>query len=642
LSFFSNLKIVYKTASIFTALILLSLVTAYVNFSSLAKQHATSAMTEHTHAVISRLNAIVSSMVDQETGIRGYLISADDAFLAPQKAGAAAYRSNIEAVRSLTADNPVQQERLARLDAAARTWTAEIVDQEIALMSNPDTRRKALEKEASGAGKQHMDVIRAVVGEMIDTENALLEARTADAAAAASTATFFNLAGAAAAVTVALVGLLLIHGAVVRPIRRLNGAMGALADGDADSAIPHTDRRDEVGEMAQAVEVFRQAALRNRELEAEADAARARAEEERVRLTAKAEAEAQARLDQATAGLAGGLKRLAAGDLAFELTDPFAPDFEALRHDLNNAVRQLGSTLSAVSGATAAIDGGSQEISRGANDLSKRTEQQAASLEETAAALDQITANVASAAARVKEARSVAVEANDGATRSGGVVSQAVQAMEKIEASAQQISSIIGVIDEIAFQTNLLALNAGVEAARAGDAGKGFAVVAQEVRELAQRSAHAAKEIKDLIRKSSEEVGAGVELVRETGQALGTIGGLIRTMNEHMEMIATASQEQATALAEVNTAVNQMDQVTQQNAAMVEETSAAGATLSHEASSLRALVAQFRLADTGAAPLREMATRMAAPALRQVASRTPLKKAVGQSHHAAGGDWQEF
>ncbi|MCV3764691.1 methyl-accepting chemotaxis protein [Rhizobium sp. TRM95796] len=642
MSSFSNLKIVYKTASIFTALILLCLATAYVNFTSSAQQQATSAMTEHTHAVIARLNAIVSAMVDQETGMRGYLISADEAFLAPQKAGAAAYRANFDAVKSMTADNPSQQQRLDRLDQAARTWGTQVVDQEIALMSDPATRQTALEKEASGAGKQHMDTIRAVVSEMINAEDALLDARTADAAEAARMANIVNVLGAAAAAILALVGLLLVQSAVVRPIRRLNHAMGALARGDADSAIPHADRRDEVGEMAQAVEVFRQAALRNRQLEADAQAARARAEQERLALTAKAEAEAQARLDQATAGLAGGLKRLADGDLAFELVEPFSPDFEALRHDLNNAVRQLGSTLSAVSGATAAIDSGSQEISRGANDLSKRTEQQAASLEQTAAALDEITANVASATARVNEARHVAVEANEGATRSGGVVSQAVTAMEKIESSAQQISSIIGVIDEIAFQTNLLALNAGVEAARAGDAGKGFAVVAQEVRELAQRSAHAAKEIKELIRKSSAEVGAGVELVRETGQALGTIGGLIRTMNEHMEMIATASQEQATALAEVNTAVNQMDQVTQQNAAMVEETSAAGAQLSHEATSLRALVAQFRLSENHGSTLRDMAARMSGGAARHPGARAPLKQAVGQSHHAAGGDWQEF
>lgn len=193
------------------------------------------------------------------------------------------------------------------------------------------------------------------------------------------------------------------------------------------------------------------------------------------------------------------------------------------------------------------------------DDLSKRTEQQAASLEETAAALDEITANVSNASKRADEARTVAIDANNSAAHSGAVVANAVKAMQRIEESSRQISNIIGVIDEIAFQTNLLALNAGVEAARAGDAGKGFAVVAREVRELAQRSAKAAKEIKDLIRNSSTEVESGVKLVRDTGEALKTIEQYVVTINQHMDAIATSSREQSLGLAEVNTAVNQMD-----------------------------------------------------------------------------------
>ena len=242
-----------------------------------------------------------------------------------------------------------------------------------------------------------------------------------------------------------------------------------------------------------------------------------------MRLAAEAEAAAQARLSEATAGLAAGLRRLAAGDLAFELTDPFAPDFEALRHDLNGAVAQLRNTLRTVAHSTTSIDTGSREISQSAEDLSRRTEQQAASLEETAAALDQITVNVSNSSKRADEARTISIEANRSAAHSGRVVADAVNAMQRIETSSTKISNIIGVIDEIAFQTNLLALNAGVEAARAGEAGRGFAVVAQEVRELAQRSATAAKEIKDLISNSTSEVESGVKLVRDTGEALKTI-----------------------------------------------------------------------------------------------------------------------
>ena len=384
-------------------------------------------------------------------------------------------------------------------------------------------------------------------------------------------------------------------GGVARPIQGITNSMTDLAAGDVDTAVPYAGRRDEIGEMAGAVEVFRQAALENRRLEADGKEQRARAKAEKIRVAEEAEAAARERLLQATSGLASGLKRLAAGDLSFQLNEPFAPDFEALRHDLNAAVSQLGETLSAVTHSAGSIDNGTREISTSADDLSKRTEQQAASLEETAAALDQITVNVSNASKRAEEARTVAIQANTSAARSGTVVANAVDAMEKIEQSSSQISSIIGVIDEIAFQTNLLALNAGVEAARAGDAGKGFAVVAQEVRELAQRSAKAAKEIKDLIRNSSAEVEGGVKLVRETGDALKTIEQYVITINQHMDAIATSSREQSVGLAEVNTAVNQMDQVTQQNAAMVEETNAASATLAMESNRLRELISQFQL-----------------------------------------------
>jgi methyl-accepting chemotaxis protein len=319
-----------------------------------------------------------------------------------------------------------------------------------------------------------------------------------------------------------------------------------------------------------------------------------------------------------------------------------------LRQDFNRSIQQLGDTLSAISSGISAIDDGTREISAGANDLSKRTEQQAASLEETAAALDEITANVANSSKRTDEARTAATEANLSAAKSAEVVSHAEEAMQRIEASSQQISSIIGVIDEIAFQTNLLALNAGVEAARAGEAGKGFAVVAQEVRELAQRSAQAAKEIKGHIQKSSAEVDSGVKLVRETGIALKTIGEQIVGINRHMESIAISAKEQSTGLAEVNTAVNSMDQTTQQNAAMVEQSTAASATLAMEAAKLREHVSQFKLrgAAVQTAALRQVARTMAEPVrhatpARHVAAQKKVVAAIGNTA-VAHDSWEEF
>ncbi len=410
----------------------------------------------------------------------------------------------------------------------------------------------------------------------------------------ASAVTFVYAIIAAIATLIAISTLYALRG-IARPIGVITRSMINLAEGDTDKTIPYADRADEIGSMAGAVEIFRQAALSNKRLELEAEEARRQAEADRQRLTAEAETAAQRRLQQATSGLAGGLKRLAAGDLSFQLTEPFAPDFESLRHDLNTAVSQLQETLVSVAHAADLIDNGSREVSHSADDLARRTEQQAASLEETAAALDEITVNVSNSTRRTDEARSVAAKANASASQSGAVVASAVHAMGRIEQSSNQISNIIGVIDEIAFQTNLLALNAGVEAARAGEAGRGFAVVAQEVRELAQRSAKAAKEIKDLIRNSTAEVENGVKLVSETGEALKTIEDYVVVINQHMDAIATSAREQSTGLAEVNTAVNRMDHVTQQNAAMVEETNAAGATLANESVNLRALISHFTL-----------------------------------------------
>ncbi|RKD35945.1 methyl-accepting chemotaxis protein [Rhizobium sp. WW_1] len=335
------------------------------------------------------------------------------------------------------------------------------------------------------------------------------------------------------------------------------------------------------------------------------------------------------------------LSKLAAGNLDFSLDHSFAADFEALRVNMNEALGQLGSTLVAVSRSSEMIDGGAREISESSSDLSRRTEQQAAALEETAAALDQITANVVNASRRAEEARQATEAADASANHSGQIVADAVAAMARIEQSSNQISSIIGVIDEIAFQTNLLALNAGVEAARAGEAGKGFAVVAQEVRELAQRSAKAAKEIKELIRSSSEEVRSGVKLVSETGDALRKIQGNISTVNQHMQAIAVSAREQSTGLSEVNSAVNQMDQVTQQNAAMVEESTATAASLAQEAEALRHLIARFQLETSSSQTVQtrpQFAGRRAAITVSPKVSRPVI---VGNTAVEAG-EWQEF
>jgi methyl-accepting chemotaxis protein len=387
---------------------------------------------------------------------------------------------------------------------------------------------------------------------------------------------------------------------VTQPLAQLTSAMGRLASGDLETAVTNASRGDEIGAMARAVQTFKDAAIEKTCLERQAAQERQQAEGDRAaREAEKAEEARQALLT--IKALALGLDRLAHGDLLHQITTPFAPNAEQLRIDFNAAVDKLRQTMLAVIASTQSIRSGAQEIATASDDLAGRTEQQAASLEETAAALDQITATVKRAAGGADHARHVVAGAKDDAAKSGEVVRLAVEAMGGIEKSSLQIGQIIGVIDEIAFQTNLLALNAGVEAARAGEAGRGFAVVASEVRALAQRSADAAKEIKSLISTSTGQVKHGVQLVAETGRSLERIITQVAEINGVVCDIAAGSQEQSTGLNQVNIAINQMDHVTQQNAAMVEESTAASHALSQETDHLSELLGQFQVGQLAAA-----------------------------------------
>ncbi|MFN3575013.1 MAG: methyl-accepting chemotaxis protein [Phenylobacterium sp.] len=434
-----------------------------------------------------------------------------------------------------------------------------------------------------------------------------------------------------------------------RAVQNIAGATERLARGDNEVNLDALKRGDELGAIVRSLTVFRDNQIQMERLREEQEAARATAEETR-RQSAEAAAAVAEEQASVVGALAQALDALADGDLTYRLETSFPGDYQKLRDDFNAAVAKLEEVMGAIASTTSSITSGATEISTSADDLSRRTEHQAATLEETAAALDEITATVQKTSTGADQGREAVTSARADAERSGEVVRRAVAAMGQIEQSSAQIGQIIGVIDEIAFQTNLLALNAGVEAARAGEAGKGFAVVASEVRALAQRSAEAAKEIKALISASSEQVSQGVGLVGETGKALERIVSQVTEINGLVSEIAASAKEEALGLAQVNTAVNEMDHVTQQNAAMVEQSTAASRVLADEARELARLVARFKVSAVHAPKAERSAavsaSRPAAPAPRAAAPSprpaTAGATALAMKPAAEEEGWEEF
>ncbi|PZM13231.1 methyl-accepting chemotaxis protein [Rhizobium tubonense] len=394
----------------------------------------------------------------------------------------------------------------------------------------------------------------------------------------------------------AIAGGLMLVEALRAPLKRVTEIMTRLASGDLEVAIDGRNRGDEIGDMVRSVSVFRDAAVENVRLEREAETARTISAEDAERRGAE-RAQIEAEQKQALTALADVLSKLADGNLEDEMREDLSADFIDMAFTYNHAIQALRQTLADVRTTAEEIKGGTGNLASSADDLARRTEQQAAALEQSSRALRHLSAVVSSTADRAKQTAVTVNETQAYATQSGEVVAKAVGAMGEINRSSEKISNIISVIDEIAFQTNLLALNAGVEAARAGEAGRGFAVVAQEVRELAQRCANAAKEIKGLISASSAQVQNGVLLVEQTGSALTQIIHHVTGVQQLVAEISAATAEQSTGIAEVTHAVNQVELITQKNAAMVEENNAEIHGLRQRVDLLADKIDRFRTGD---------------------------------------------
>ncbi|OLP45786.1 methyl-accepting chemotaxis protein [Rhizobium oryziradicis] len=505
-----------------------------------------------------------------------------------------------------------------------------------ATLTDLDNYTRDLEKVKTVILKRNMvihDVLNVVGPQMgLDTEafkRAHLDKQDAlgpQIATAMSNSVYTSEVAAALALIVAIVLSLVIARSINSPIATLTSAMAKLAENQLDTEVPGTSLNNEIGSMAKAVNVFKQNAIKIRNLalqeaalqEEKADlqsniagvVSAAVAGDFTKRITKRydnPDLDAFARnvntlvtsVDQSVSETKRVILALSQGDLTESMAGTYQGVFCELQAHVNETMATLRSLMQQVRQSADVINGGADEIRQASNDLSRRTETQAASLEQTSSALEEITVAVKTSTERAQESSHMVTEARQYAENSADVVKDATAAMSRIEQASKEITQIINVIDEIAFQTNLLALNAGVEAARAGEAGKGFAVVAQEVRELAQRSATAAKDIKALITKSSNEVETGVKLVTSTGEALWSIQQKVVGIAAQVTSIATAANEQSTGLSEVSTAVNQMDQVTQQNAAMVEEAAASTSKLADETIHLLNLISRFKVDASG-------------------------------------------
>ncbi|TCU15682.1 methyl-accepting chemotaxis protein [Rhizobium sullae] len=473
--------------------------------------------------------------------------------------------------------------RLATLDTAPFTFAKDALASSNGMtvddFARPDGTARAYVRSIAYQGERFLVVESVLVSELN--------------AGSIEIATLLTMIGLAALAVMAI-ATGLITKLLFSPLARLACNTREVAGGKLDVEIGSQNRQDEIGTMAKALARFRQSLIESRELEAASAATRARAERDRQENLALREAEAKT-LQDVVQALDEGLHHLANGDLAYQIETSFPNELEGLRVNFNEALVTLSETMTAIGGNSMAVRSGSEEMRTGADDLAGRTERQAASITETANAIDAITQSVRVQIQRAEQAERIARDAKKETTGSGEIMRETIAAMEAIQSSSRQINTIISVIDDIAFQTNLLALNAGVEAARAGESGKGFAVVAMEVRELAQRSSSAAKEIASLLQKSTHEVETGVSLVERAGVALTGIGSHVEHINGQIHEIMESTREEADTLRQINKAVSELDSMTQQNAAMVEETTAAIHRLAAEAVEMDRQLGNFTL-----------------------------------------------
>ena len=590
------------------------------------------------------------ALTRQENSVRGYILTTNDYFLERVQKHKKTFLSHLGKIREAASGEPEVLATVDQIEAGLNGWHKEIIDPILAMAKDPAQREAAGLLETSDKGDKFIDPIENGLDAFRDDRNAAATDLRAHLESLSTSSTTIFLAGTS------IIGLLsvlfgwMLISSVGTPIRRLSSAMVDLAAGRITALVGLTSRRDEIGELVEAFGALKDMTVERETLSRTAETDR-NARLERQQAEARDTEESNQALEFVISEVRSGFMDLSQGNLTVRLESPFDHKYEPVRASFNESVSTLDEAFGSVISSIQSIRSGINEIATASTELARRTEQQAASLEETVAALDDVAHGVGEQAESAGRAQGVADHAHKDAERGGQVVGRAVTAMSDIEHSSHEINKIIGVIDEIAFQTNLLALNAGVEAARAGEAGRGFAVVAQEVRGLAQRSAEAAKEIKTLISTSTVRVGEGVQLVTASGKSLGEIVAQVSQMSQFVAEIASNARDQAATLKEVSSAADQMDKVTQQNAAMVEETTAAVQNLGSETENLASLVNRFRTSAVAPAmhahaPARRP-TPAAAPVRHAPAAPVAQMRSTGRGGAAPKpaadeGGWEEF
>jgi len=609
---FKSLSIPRKLGFSFVLICASAALMMLIFFVNIAMIRSSTENNNLNQAIHANALALETALLRQNSQMRGYLVTGDESYLKSYYEGRDDYDKTSQALeRQLTDPALIAKVKESREKTVAwrNDWGDRLID-----VGKHGKLDEAVQ-QVRGAGKAVL-VSAAVLPlrDIRDAQEKAIAENSARQKSAIKTAIVTLVIGGAMMIAFAIMLARMLSRSIARPVTDLTKSMAELAAGRNELIIPATDRSDELGEMARTVLVFRDTAIAKNRSDAE-----------------------QASVVEA---LGKGLEAVAAGDMTYSITEPFGGDYDRLRQVFNRMVADLETILSQVASSAHGVHSSATEIRSASDDLARRTEQQAAAIEETAAATKQVTGMVGGTTQGVADMRRAIQVVHNDATTGGEVVNQSIEAMDAIEKSSQEIGQIINLIDGIAFQTNLLALNAGVEAARAGDAGKGFAVVANEVRALAQRSADAAKDIKTLINASGEQVGRGVTLVADTGNMLESIVNKIGDVTGLVATIAGAAEAQNGHLHEVNSSIGDMDKMTQQNAAMVEESAASARNMAQEADRLAKLVRRFRLRNQVGNPSQQ--TSMAAPVENVVALARPARGNLASKIEPSESDWQEF